>query len=203
MAFFTQAEARRAAQQVIRGSRSARDALNDALKNHKETDRFDIFLSHAMVDAELVLGIKVLLEAEDKKVYVDWIDDQALGRDRVTADTADVLRKRMRQSESLLYLATENAPKSKWMPWELGYFDGFKNGGVAVLPVLDESDSPFEGQEYLGLYPVITKEKLKQSKSKPDIGRVIRRPHGSPLDTGSPFDPRFPGLPHGGPKIYF
>ncbi|MGE8496061.1 MAG: TIR domain-containing protein [Pseudomonas sp.] len=149
MAFFTQAEARKAAQQAIRGSRSARDFLNDAQKNYKETDRFDIFLSHSMVDAELVLGIKVLLETEGQKVYVDWINDQALERDRVTAKTADVLRKRMRQSESLLYVATENAPKSKWMPWELGYFDGFKNGGVAILPVLDKSDSPFEGQEYL------------------------------------------------------
>jgi len=89
-----------------------------------------------MVDAELVLGIKVLLETEGQKVYVDWIDDQALERDRVTAKTADVLRKRMRQSESLLYVATKNALKSKWMPWELGYFDGFKNGGVVILPVL-------------------------------------------------------------------
>ncbi|MFQ7899368.1 TIR domain-containing protein [Stutzerimonas degradans] len=200
MAFFTQAEARKAAQQAIRGSRSARDALNDAQKNYKETDRFDIFLSHSMVDAELVLGIKVLLETEGQKVYVDWIDDQALERDRVTAKTADVLRKRMRQSESLLYVATENAPKSKWMPWELGYFDGFKNGGVAILPVLDKSDSPFDGQEYLGLYPVITRERLTRSKAKPSIGRAIRSPYGLPLDTGSTLDPR---LPFVGPKIFF
>lgn len=200
MAFFTQAEARKAAQQAIRGSRSARDALNDAQKNYKETDRFDIFLSHSMVDAELVLGIKVLLETEGQKVYVDWIDDQALERDRVTAKTADVLRKRMRQSESLLYVATENAPKSKWMPWELGYFDGFKNGGVAILPVLDKSDSPFDGQEYLGLYPVITRERLTRSKAKPSIGRAIRSPYGLRLDTGSTLDPR---LPFVGPKIFF
>ncbi|MFC8752688.1 TIR domain-containing protein [Pseudomonas oryzihabitans] len=200
MAFFTQAEARKAAQQAIRGSRSARDALNDAQKNYKETDRFDIFLSHSMVDAELVLGIKVLLEAEGQKVYVDWIDDQALERDRVTAKTADVLRKRMRQSESLLYVATENAPKSKWMPWELGYFDGFKNGGVAILPVLDKSDSSFEGQEYLGLYPVITRERLIRSKAKPSNGRAIRSPYGLPLDPGSTLDPR---LPFAGPKIFF
>lgn len=200
MAFFTQAEARKAAQQAIRGSRSARDALNDAQKNYKETDRFDIFLSHSMVDAELVLGIKVLLETEGQKVYVDWIDDQALERDRVTAKTADVLRKRMRQSESLLYVATENAPKSKWMPWELGYFDGFKNGGVAILPVLDKSDSPFEGQEYLGLYPVITRERLTRSKAEPSIGRAIRSPYGLPLDTGSTLDPRRPFV---GPKIFF
>lgn len=200
MAFFTQAEARKAAQQAIRGGSSARDALNDAQRNYKETDQFDIFLSHSIVDAELVLGIKVLLEAEGQKVYVDWIDDQALERDRVTAKTADVLRQRMRQSESLLYVATENAPKSKWMPWELGYFDGFKNGGVAILPVLDKSDSPFEGQEYLGLYPVITRERLTRSKAKPPISRAIPSPYGLPLDPGSTLDPRFPLV---GPKIFF
>lgn len=198
MAFFTKTEARKAAQKAIQGSRNARDVLIDAQKNYKETDRFDIFLSHSMVDAELVLGIKVLLEAQGQRVYVDWIDDQALERDRVTAKTADVLRKRMRQSESFLYVATENAPKSKWMPWELGYFDGFKNGGVAVLPVLDKSDSPFEGQEYLGLYPVITRESL--TKDKRPVGRPIQSPFGLPLDTGSTLDPKFPFV---GPKIFF
>ncbi|SFB35674.1 toll/interleukin-1 receptor domain-containing protein [Pseudomonas sp. NFPP24] len=201
MTFLTQAEARKAAQQATRGNRSPREALNEVQKNYKDSDRFDSFLSHSMVDAELVLGIKILLEAEGQKVYVDWIDDQALERDRVTAKTAEILRKRMRQSNSLLYLATENAPKSKWMPWELGYFDGFKDGAVAVLPVLDKPDSPFEGQEYLGLYPVVTKEHLTSSAAKPVPGRGIRRPHGLPLDSGFLSDPRFPG--HlGGPKIF-
>lgn len=203
MAFFTQTEARKAAQQFIGGARSARDALNDAQRNYKETDRFDIFLSHAMVDAELVLGIKVLLEAEGQKVYVDWIDDQALERDRVTAKTADVLRTRMRQSESLLYVATENATNSKWMPWELGYFDGFKHGGVAILPVLDKSDSQFEGQEYLGLYPAVTREMLANRKAKPSINRARPRPYGLPSDTGSALAPRLPILPSGIPKIFF
>ena len=136
MAFFTQAEARKAAQQSTRGNRSPREALNEIQKNYKDSDRFDTFLSHAMVDAELVLGIKVLLEAEGQKVYVDWIDDQALERDHVTAKTADMLRKRMRQSNSMLYLATENAPKSKWMPWELGYLDGrHEQSKVAICPI--------------------------------------------------------------------
>ena len=202
MAFFTQSEARKAAQQAIQGGRSAREALKDAQKNCKETDRFDVFLSHAMLDADLVLGIKVLLEREGRKVYVDWVDDQALERDLVTAKTADVLRKRMVQSESLLYVATENATKSKWMPWELGYFDGLKNGGVAILPVLDKSDAPFEGQEYLGLYPAITREILTSSKAKPPIDRARPRPYGLPSDPRSTLAPRLPILPSGIPKIF-
>ena len=132
---------------------------------------------------------------------MDWIDDQALERNCVTADTAEVLRHRMRQCDSLLYLATENAPKSKWMPWELGYFDGYKNGGVSVLPVMDESDSPFEGQEYLGLYPVVTKEMVVQSHTRPALGRGVHRPYGLPLDVG--FTPDLPDFPLGGPKTLF
>ncbi|MEB0222891.1 toll/interleukin-1 receptor domain-containing protein [Pseudomonas sp. 10S4] len=196
MAFFTKAEVRKAAQQAIGANRSARDVLSDARKTYKEKDRFDIFLSHSFADAELVLGVKVLLEAQGLRVYVDWVDDKALERDQVTEKTADVLRKRMRQSESLLYLASDNASKSKWMPWELGYFDGFKNGGVSILPVLEKSDSPFEGQEYLGLYPIITKEKLTQSNVKQTSTRVIRP------RSGTPFDPGFPTFPLGGPRIY-
>ncbi len=44
------------------------------------------------------------------------------------------------------------------MPWELGFKDGdpnrFKHAGrCAVLPIVDQSTSGFQGQEYLGLYP--------------------------------------------------
>lgn len=190
MAFFTKAEARRAAQRAT-GARSAHDVLRDSRKSYKTNDHFDVFLSHSINDAELVLGVKMLLEDQGFRVYVDWVEDKALERDHVTAQTAEVLRMRMKQSDSLLYLATDNASKSKWMPWELGYFDGFKTGGVAILPVLDKSDTPFEGQEYLGLYPVMTKENIAQTKAKRPNIRPTR-----PLPM-SPFDPGFPRLPLG------
>lgn len=51
-------------------------------------------------------------------------------------------------------LTTENYQKSKWMPWELGYFDGSK-GKVAILPMVDSIAHSFDGTEYLGLYPYI------------------------------------------------
>lgn len=40
---------------------------------------------------------------------------------------------------------------------ELGYFDG-KKGKVIILPVLKKENDNFRGQEYLGLYPFLTKE---------------------------------------------
>ena len=85
-----------------------------------------------------------------------------LSRNHITSDTAKVLKKRMQQSTVLLYLATESATNSKWMPWELGVFDGMKPNKVGILPVQDTPYESFNGQEYLGLYPAIQKEQIRQ-----------------------------------------
>ncbi|MCA6218104.1 hypothetical protein KGA65_16335 [Ideonella sp. B7] len=64
---------------------------------------------------------------------------------------------------ALIYLATDAATTSKWMPWELGFFDGYRPGGVAIMPVLDKETDGFAGQEYLGLYPRVTKDSYQGS----------------------------------------
>ena len=44
------------------------------------------------------------------------------------------------------------------MPWELGYFDGIKNGMVAVIPIAEvPTNDVYQGHEYLGLYYYVTK----------------------------------------------
>jgi hypothetical protein len=120
---------------------------------------FDVFLSHSFKDAPVILGIKTLLENRGLSVYVDWVDDPDLDRGNVTVATADRLRSRMRQSKSLIYAHSNNSPTSKWMSWEVGYFDGLK-GAVAILPVAQTSSESFGGQEFLGLYPYIDKTDL-------------------------------------------
>lgn len=166
--FFTKSEARAAGRtRPQRLSKSAGQILAEDAAIVHDSQTFDVFLSHAFLDAELVLGVKALLESRGYRVYVDWETDQQLDRATVSSKTAEVLRKRMRQSSSLLYIATENAPNSKWMPWELGYFDGYRDGGVAILPVLDSESAEFRGQEYLGLYPVVNKDAY--SDGNPDV----------------------------------
>jgi hypothetical protein len=115
--------------------------------------RYDIFLSHAYEDAEVIAGIKVMLEADGLSVYVDWLDDPQADRSQVTPATAEMLRERMRMSRFLLFVSSKASPNSRWMPWELGYFDGFRPDRVGVLPVVDSTSAGFRGQEYLGLYP--------------------------------------------------
>lgn len=133
----------------------AKTILNESINQQRifsaTTKTYDIFLSHSSSDAGLVAGLKLELEDLGYSVYVDWIEDPKLSRTNVTKDTALVLQARMKQCKALLYAFSENATNSKWMPWELGYFDGIK-GTVAVLPISRTSKSSFQGSEYLGIY---------------------------------------------------
>ena len=98
-----------------------------------------------------------------KTVYVDWIDDPHLDRNHVTAATANQLRLRMTQCRVLVFITTSSSPDSKWMPWELGYFDALRNR-VSVFPIESRAGQTiYRGQEYLGLYPYITQEPVEGS----------------------------------------
>lgn len=120
-------------------------------KNFSYLEMYDVFLSHSFDDARIVKLVKEMLEECGHKVYVDWIEDDHLDRGKVSTETAAVLRSRMNRCESLIYLTSQSAERSLWMPWELGYMDA-KTGKVAVAPIMDDDES-FEGREYLGLYP--------------------------------------------------
>lgn len=163
MAYFTKQEARNYAKRSITLSvESYSSKLESIVESQNNQRQFDVFLSHSIRDEELVLGIVEFLKQMGKEVYVDWIEDRQLSRSSVTPETAETLRQRMNQSSRLLYLATDNASSSKWMPWELGYFDGLKYGNVAILPLVDSAYSSFQGQEYLGLYPALGKDDLRR-----------------------------------------
>ena len=153
MAYLRIAEARAAAQSATtRVQKSASTVLREEARSASSRSSFDVFLSHSFDDAEVILGVKKLLETLGLSVYVDWIDDAALDRSTVSSATAKVLRARLRSSTSLVYAHSANATNSKWMPWELGYFDGFRPNFVWVLPLVTSYDSEFKGQEYVGIY---------------------------------------------------
>ena len=157
MAYLTEAEVRAAARadyKVIAKSMDSGRVLAEAA-SVSLSETFDVFLCHAVRDAEIVQGAKVLLERRNLKVYVDWIVDPEMDRSAVTAGTADILRQRMKNSRSLLYLFSANSKRSRWMPWELGFFDGF-NGTVGILPIRPTTGAlDFSQEEYLGLYPKV------------------------------------------------
>jgi len=136
-----------------RERRYAAGILKTASADFSALNSYDIFLSHSYDDARVVKQVRDMLEEKGFSVYVDWIEDDHLDRGKVTPESASVLRNRMNACNSLLYITSESAEKSVWMPWELGYMDS-RTGRVAVAPILDE-EPDFEGREYLGLYPYL------------------------------------------------
>lgn len=127
--------------------------LNESKKYHTH---FDIFLSHSYLDKDEVEGIYLELTDAGFNVYVDWITDPKLDRNRVTRESAALIRNRMKMSRSLLLAISTNAGLSKWIPWELGFVDG-NVGQCAILPVSKNDIAPkiFDRSEYLLLYPYV------------------------------------------------
>ena len=117
---------------------------------------FDIFLSHSYLDKDVIQGLKLVLEEYGYSIYVDWIEDKYLSREGVTKQTAEIIKARMKKCRALLYAVSLNSPDSKWMPWELGYFDGYKEK-VAIFPIVTTTQNHFTGTEYLGIYPYVKK----------------------------------------------
>jgi hypothetical protein len=165
---------------IIRKAMSSQRLYESATKAAL-TDRFDIFLSHARVDEDVVYGTKLELEAFGVTVYVDWINDPQLDRSQVNVGTADTLRARMRQCRGLLYVHSENSLASVWMPWELGYFDGYE-GRAAIIPVVEASRDQFTGLEYLGLYPYIDAYRDKKQTWRLWVNKPGSRSVYAPLD---------------------
>lgn len=165
MSLYTRDEIRQRANKLEK-SASRQTILNEAAKFSIEKE-YQIFLSHSYLDANEILVIKEDIQSMGYSVYVDWIEDSQLNREDVTKETANILRERMKNSLSLLYATSANAESSLWMPWELGYFDGLKDK-VAILPILESSKNTnqYSGQEYLGLYPYVTKDRTKSGGDK-------------------------------------
>lgn len=143
---------------------SAGSILHKAALEFSDEKTYDIFISHSYTDADEILKLKQIIEEMDFTTYVDWVEDEQLDRSKVNKETAKLLRSRMKQCKSLFFVTSANSPESRWMPWELGYFDAFKQK-VAILPILEPSilTDEYKCQEYLGLYPYVTKDRIKDS----------------------------------------
>ncbi|WP_112196663.1 TIR domain-containing protein [Pseudomonas sp. LG1E9] len=151
MAILTEAEVIARSRTVSRSTKLIKSS-NEA---YASSETFDVFLSHSSNEpSEIIFGIKGLLEDAQLKVYLDKVDDPQMSPAHVTPETAEILRVRMRQSRSLLYVYSRHSTQSRWMPWELGFFDGVK-GTVGILPVVQHTQNIFKGEEYLGVYPYV------------------------------------------------
>ena len=165
MGLFKESDLRARADRGTTLQKSAGTVLSEKVQRSAHLTQFDIFLSHSLSDQKLILGIWLSLEDMGYQVYVDWIHDRHLSRDSVTNETAHVLRQRMLTSKSLFFATTANSSSSKWMPWELGFKDGH-NRRSAILPVTQTAANSYAGQEYLGIYPYVSKDPTRGSSEE-------------------------------------
>ena len=113
-----------------------------------------IFLSHSHSDKELAKGLKNFLYSLGVDLYIDWLD--AAMPSNPNKETANRIKSRIGSSDHIMVLATNNAVKSRWVPWEIGIADIKKTpSGISILPVVDYTGR-FEGNEYLQLYQEIS-----------------------------------------------
>jgi hypothetical protein len=144
---------------------------------------YDVFLSHAAADASDADRVRAALIDAEFRVYCDRYDDPQLDRSKVSAATADVLRERMRVSNAMVYVVTANAQASKWMPWELGFFDGVR-GKVLVYPIDAAARAAVKGQEYLSLFTILEPGSLEEHLRKEvetSHAKAARQPPLEPL----------------------
>lgn len=124
---------------------------NKILVESRRDNQYDIFLSHSSKDKEIVNTLYAMFNECGYTVYVDLLDESGLDKGKVTIRTANILKQQMDNSRGLSCIVSNNLPKSIWCPWEIGYFDGKKNGMCCVFVITDDGKK-YKGQEYLGLY---------------------------------------------------
>ena len=89
------------------GDHQIAKSLSDAQRNRITT----AFLCHAHKDRLLVQGVVNLLRKSGWRVYVDWMDGSMPNKpNRVTADK---IKKRIRELDYFLFLATSNSMDSR------------------------------------------------------------------------------------------
>jgi len=160
MKYYTKKYLKKITRSGLNGIKTFSTHINDS----KEKKQFDIFLSHSYKDKEFIEALYIELTNFGYSVYVDWIIDSNFDRKKVTKKTVNKIRERMKQSKSLIYATSENASKSKWMPWELGFMDSYK-GKCAILPIMDSKNDDFKGQEFLSVYPIISRDDFTYNES--------------------------------------
>jgi hypothetical protein len=187
MSLLSEGEARRRAKAYANARNlSVPKALQQQAR--RESPRYDIFLSQAIKDREIVLGVyAILTEDLDLNVFCDWMDDPANDHAITTSGDAAYLRHKLQASKALIFIDSENAQQSTWMSWEIGWFDAAK-GRICVLPVTTDNTNGFRGREFLGLYPMAEREERYGFVVGVPFEKVAARfPPGTPLGVATRF----------------
>ena len=126
------------------------ESADHILKKSASLTKHTIFLSHSHKDSDIANGLKNYLADLGLAIYID-LQDSDLSK---TTDRSTALRikNKIKELNYFFLLATNNSVKSRWVPWELGIADGYKEyDKILIIPVSDDYGR-FEGNEYLEVY---------------------------------------------------
>lgn len=135
------------------GYRTFSDRITEAKNDNRYMAVTTIFLSHSHDDKEEVKKAVVFLRGVGVRVYIDWLDPSM--PPFTNAETANKIKKRIKECNKFILLATNSAIASKWCNWELGFGDAQKYIDKIALFPLSESSGTWSGSEYLRIYPRI------------------------------------------------
>jgi len=144
MAYLTESRLREA----YRRSSQSIESMHKSFSAGRKPDA-TVFLSHSHLDRDLIIGFIQEMKEIGLYVYVDWNDGSM--PDHTNRETADKIKKRIIKTDLFMVFATENAMKSRWVPWEIGVADQAKPEKIFVIPVSKDGYG-FSGNEYLQLY---------------------------------------------------
>lgn len=133
-----------------------------------------VFLSHKHDDSNntKVENVKAILELHGcEAVYIDWLDPQM--QHATNRETAELLRKKIKENHKFILVVTADSVKSPWCNWELGFGDAVKGKDVALF-CLEQHDNDWRDHEYLQLYPTIELDLNNMDNQKPQYQVVFR-----------------------------
>lgn len=133
--------------------------LNESMCYVKFSSKITVFISHKHSDLEQLKDFIGFLEQEfNVDCYIDGMDSAMPAI--TSGETADRIKKKIKDCNKFILLATSDAVESKWCNWELGFGDSEKliNKNLAILPMKLDNDSSYKGNEYLEIYPHIVKQ---------------------------------------------
>ena len=133
---------------------SLRHVLNECrclYASATDLQRVTVFLSHKHDESEeLIEQVKGFFAGLGAKTYIDWQDKDM---PQVTnSETAEKLKRRIRDSNKFVILATPQSINSNWIPWEIGLADQMKGlSNIAILPIVNDANT-WDRREYYRLY---------------------------------------------------
>lgn len=146
------------------------DVINESLRRTRyfsagslhSASGITVFISHKHSDLQSIGDMNDLKGLLDylKNVYnvIPYIDSMDKRMPKETcAETAERIKYVIDACDKFILLATNKALASKWCNWEVGIADKKKlpTQDMAILPMLDNNDTLYDGKEYLELYPYL------------------------------------------------